>query len=161
MVCSCLFVFSSKGGHHGFDHSWRRSSRPRTNCRQRVRTWFGVHLAMSDILPLLSFFTSTISSPSLRTMTSPCGDGDRSRIRSTLTISPPTPPRSYLRSRRISFLSRSSRRISSLMSRSLRLGFRSTTSANGPTWTELDSSNVSSSVMIRVFSITVSLSLSL
>ena len=150
---------SSKRGHHGFDHSWRRSSRPRANCRQRVRTWFGTHLATSDILPLLSLLTSTISSPLRSTTTSPLGEGDRSRTRSTLTISPPIPPLSCLRSRRISFLSLSSRRISSLISRSLRFGFLSTTNASGPTCTELDSSNPSSSVMILVFSMTVSRSL--
>lgn len=50
-------------------------------------TWFS-NQRTSDILPRLSFLTSRISSPRLfSTMISPTGDGDRSRMRSTLMSS--------------------------------------------------------------------------
>lgn len=113
----------------------------------RHQEWL-FHLATSDILPLRSFLTSRISSPRLSMMTSARGEGDLSRTRSTLTISVPA-SRSYLRSRLSARRSASRRRMSSLISRSLRGGFLSTTRARGPTWTEFESSAPPSCTILR------------
>lgn len=79
-----------QSGHHGLDDCRAGGSRARSTCSTPVNQERFAYLTISDILPLRSFLTSNTSSPRLSMITSPRGEGERSRTRSILTISVPS-----------------------------------------------------------------------
>lgn len=140
-----------------------RSPGPGGRDFERARSSLAVsnrsHYTMRLILPLLSFLTATTSSRPFSIITSPLGLGSRSlptgesstrdrRTGSYLTTS-------VSRSRRISLRSRSSRRISSWMSASVRDRFSTFAMASGKFRSTVPDSSTSSDLLMIFLSMMV------